>query len=435
MKRIWQLVIIVPILIGVIWGIRISLKNGIAFSNDKEKIEKVFGVVKTRPAEITKFYTYGTSLNVEGKIPGISKDNYEGIKIYVTDGAEYNKEYKVNISFENNDLIFSLKNNINNAINLEELELNHKYYIQIRLKVNNSKDYKYYMLSNASEYKDIEYYSLTKDGKNNKIDIKFDTQNYNDKDYEYLGITVSEGKLPENVYDIVIDAGHGGKDLGQSSGNYSEAVLMLEYAKSLKSALESKGYKVKLTRDDSNTESYNYNNMYDDYGRISIACKTHAKYMISLHLNDSKVSGVEVYAPNNSDLTLAKKIADNICGNSSLEYSNAEAFKILDGVYVENFRDTDISSFSSSLQKKGIEPYEITTDTPYLYTIREVGGIATHAYVDGRNTEYSANKYYNSNQGIECYQVSLGNIKSSDLEILLNEQQQIVNAIANVFER
>lgn len=219
---------------------------------------------------------------------------------------------------------------------------------------------------------------------------------------------------------------------GSILGVETEADLMLEYAKALKIALEANGYKVKLTRDDSNTDSYTYNNMYDEDGRIGIACKTKAKYMISLHLNDTGANGIEVYAPNNSNLSLAQNIADNIYNASSLEYSTAEAYKENSGVYVKNYRNADITTFSASLQAKGIEPYNITTNTPYLYTIREVGGIATNAYVDGRNKDYSANKYYNSNQGIECYQLCLGNIKT-DLNTLKNEQSEIINAIVNAF--
>lgn len=99
------------------------------------------------------------------------------------------------------------------------------------------------------------------------------------------------------------------------------------------------------------------------------------------------------------------------------------------GVYVKNFTKQIIKEYENTANKKGYEPYNITLDTPYLYTIREVGGIATGAYVDGRNTSYSANKYYNSNQGIECYQVELGYIKN-DLEILENEKEEIIKAIA-----
>ena len=57
------------------------------------------------------------------------------------------------------------------------------------------------------------------------------------------------------------------------------------------------------------------------------------------------------------------------------------------------------------------------------------GGIATNAYVDGRNTAYSANPYYNSNQGIECYQIEMGYIKS-DLEVIKTQMEQYVSAIS-----
>ena len=103
----------------------------------------------------------------------------------------------------------------------------------------------------------------------------------------------------------------------------------------------------------------------------------------------------------------------------------------LNGVYVRNFTKQVIKEYENTANRKGYEPYNITLDTPYLYTIREVGGIATEAYVDGRNTSYAANKYYNSNQGIECYQLELGYIKN-DLEIIKNEEDESTKAIAEV---
>ena len=87
---------------------------------------------------------------------------------------------------------------------------------------------------------------------------------------------------------------------------------------------------------------------------------------------------------------------------------------------------------STNSVERDYEPYPLTIDTPYLYTIREVGGIATNAYVDGRNTTYSANAYYNSNQGIECYQIHLGSIKNN-LNELLNQKDNYLNAIASCF--
>lgn len=307
-----------------------------------------------------------------------------------------------------------------------------KYYVQLRVKTNNNKDFKYYTLSNSSEYKNIEYYTLTKNEKNNKITIGFDKEKWNNKDYNYLSLTVAESKLPDDVYDIVVDSGHGGTDSGETSGGQSESNLMLEYGKALKEALNAKGYKVKLTRDDNNTESFTKTNMYDESGRITIACKTKAKYMISLHTGESGYSGIQIYVPNNSDFSLAKTLANNLYNGSSLEFSPNKSYLKQDGIYQKNYTSEEVKTRKANLEKQGIEPYNLTTNTPNLYTIREVGGIATNAYVDGRNTEYGKNQYYNSNQGIECYQISIGSLKVNK-DILLNEKDQIVNAIAEAF--
>ena len=137
MRRIIWIIIIIPIVIGIIWGIYIAFGKNFGNSEEKQKIENVFGKSQVNSAKITKFYTYGTGLNIEGKIDGIKKDNYEGIRLIITDGVKFNKDYKADISFDNNGLNFKLIENIN----LEELECQ-KYYIQVRLKTNNSKGYR-----------------------------------------------------------------------------------------------------------------------------------------------------------------------------------------------------------------------------------------------------------------------------------------------------
>ena len=50
-------------------------------------------------------------------------------------------------------------------------------------------------------------------------------------------------------------------------------------------SLENAGYKVCLTRNDENTDHYNYTNMYDQDGRITVACRSKAKLMLSLHIH------------------------------------------------------------------------------------------------------------------------------------------------------
>ena len=196
--------------------------------------------------------------------------------------------------------------------------------------------------------------------------------------------------------------------------------------------MEQRGYKVKLTRDDENTDSFTATNMYDENGRIDIACKSKAKLMISLHVNDgsSKMSGLEVYAPCKSDLTLARTIANTLIDQTFIEFSNNTSFKETDGVYVKNFNNSMIEDMKESAEKRNFDMYPITEDTPYLYTIREVGGIATGAYVDGRNTAYAKNEHYNSNQGIECYQIEMGYI-DTDLQKIVEEEEDYAYAIAD----
>lgn len=429
-NRLLKLVILIFMIVGICYGISITIKKEVPKYDQKEAEVKVLNMMQTKQAEITKLYTYGKSLNVEGTISNVSKDNFESARLYITDGLEYEKSYNLNYSFEENNLKFSSEL-INSEIIIDNLSTG-EYYIFLRLKVNNSIEPRYYSFKNSSEYKNIEYYTVTKEGSNRKAVIEFSSKNNNNKEYNLMKLKLEEKALPEEVYDIVIDAGHGGKDQGEKSGAITEANVTLEYSKLLKEALENLGYKVKLTRDDSNSDEFSSTNMYASNGRIGIACKSKAKLMISFHINNDVnrgLRGLEIYSPCKSELSFIKDVASKINENSTIAFSNNNSFKQSDGVYVRNFTKQVIKEFENTANKKGYAPYDITLDTPYLYTIREVGGIATGAYVDGRNTQYSKNEYYKSNQGIECYQLELGYIKN-DLEIILNEKDKIVQAIA-----
>lgn len=428
LKNLFKIVVLILLIIGIICGIGITIKKRVP-QNVKKGVEpKIFEMIQTKTAEATQIYTYGRSFNVNGKISNISKDNFESAKLVITDGLDYEQNYNLDYEFEENNLKFSSKL-INAEVVIDELE-NSEYYILLRLKLNNSIEPRYYSFTNSSEDNYIEYYTITKNGANRKASISFDEIKHKNKNYNLLTMKLEDSTLPEDVYDIVIDAGHGGSDSGENFGAIKEADITLEYAEILKQRLEEEGYKVKLTRDMQNTESYNYTNMYDEDGRISIACKSKSKLMISIHVNNgaSSLQGFEIYAPCKSDLKFANEMASKIKEYSNINFSNNDSFKESNGVYVKNYNKRMIKEAESSANKKGYEPYQITNETPYLYTIREVGGIATNAYVDGRNTSYSKNNYYKSNQGIECYQIELGYIKT-DLEIIRNEKDAIIRGI------
>jgi N-acetylmuramoyl-L-alanine amidase len=429
-KKFLKILILILMIVGIILGISITIKRQVPELSRKNAEVSIINRIQTKAAEATECYTYGRSLNINGKISNVSKDNFESAKLVITNGSDYEKEYTLDYSFDGSDLVFTSTKELNKGIIIDELE-NSEYYILLRLKLNNSVDAKYYSFFSSSNSNDIEYYTVTKDGTNKKANIEFVEKTYNNNEYSLLRISFEETSLPDDVYDIVIDAGHGGKDKGENAGSVTEADVALEYANSLKTKLENEGYKVKLTRDENNSDSYTYTNMYDSNGRISVACKSKAKLMISFHINQgsSSLSGLEVYCPSNCNLDFASSMASKIVMNSNINYSNNNSYKKCDGVYVWNFTNTVIKEFESTANKKGYEPYPITTSTPYLYTIREVGGIALGAYVDGRNTDYSKNEYYDSNQGIECYQIELGYIKT-DLSIITSEVEDYTSAIS-----
>lgn len=398
------------------------------------KVSELFSSIDTsNTANVTKYIVYGTHFNLEGtiditKISGISIDcvdliakNINGDELIIP--ANYN--------YSGNTLSFSSCDELNSGLNLEGLDIN-KYFLLLKVIYSNS-DVKYYSLANATKYGQIDYYTITKNNINNKLEINFDTY----ENLHYMFINVSKcSHLPDNIYDIVIDPGHGGLDAGAVSKDYKEAEIVLDCAKILKEKLESLGLKVKLTRD--GLEPSNIDtayNMYDDDGRITVINESGAKIAISLHLNSNttKVNdgGLEVYAPSSCNLDFAKSLADNIVSTAGTSYSNLSTYKKLDGVYVRNFTNSDILAFKAKANKSGYEPYNLTTSTPYLYLIREIGGICMNAFVDGRNTAYAANKYVDSNVGIEGYLIELGYmIVNNDLQNVLSKKDLYMEGIA-----
>lgn len=439
-KKIIRLIFIVLILIGIVFGIKISIDKSDPVKAKEKLLSTVFKDIQGLEVDLNKVYTYGKAINISGVVENISKDNFENAKLIIRDGNEYEKSYNLNylLDKESKLLVFATDNNMNKGIIIDDLP-NGTYYFVLRLKTNNSIDPKYYSFryeEELGEFANIEYYTVTKDGVNKKVVISFDKMKYNGKEMSNLKMDISDAELPEDVYDIVIDAGHGGKDSGEKSGNITEAGITLNYAEKIKAKLEEEGYKVFLTRNRDNSNEFTYTNMYSENGRITAANESKAKLMISLHVNNNQNAayrGVEVYSPPKSDYTFASTLARNIVVKSNLEFSNNNSFKNADGVYVYNYNKNMINNSRLSAEKKGYEPYALNLDTPYLYTIREVGGIATNAYVDGRNKDYDANKYYKSCQGIECYQLELGYIKN-DLQIIQDDVDKVVDAIVETIK-
>lgn len=95
---------------------------------------------------------------------------------------------------------------------------------------------------------------------------------------------------------IVIDAGHGGIDGGVSYGDMVEKVLALDISYRLKSKLESKGFKVVMTR--TGDEALADGKKADMQARKEVIEKAKANLVISIHINkftSSSRRGVQVF--------------------------------------------------------------------------------------------------------------------------------------------
>ena len=364
-------------------------------------------------AKINSYSIYGRFFNLEGEIDG----SFDSLSLVLRE-KDISREYPLNLEKNDNKTLFKTNNLINEGINLEEIKARTGVFF---IKNNDT----YYTLQNNSNYKDLEYYTITKNKENYQITISFSKF----EDIEYLSLSSKKQSLPKEIYDIVIDPGHGGMDVGTVSGEYHESNFTLSYSLLLKEKLESLGLKVKITRD----KDVSIPN-YGKYGRVSIPYLTKAKLMLSIHMNSAKGvknGGVEIYVANHSNTNFAKSIAYNIVENTSSNYSPNKSNRLEDGVYLRTLTKSDLESIENDAKKDGYTPYEkATTDSTYYYIIRETGGIITGAYVDSRNPKKEGNPYVNSNHGCESYLVEMGYMNSnSNLEILKNEKEKYVDAI------
>ncbi len=106
---------------------------------------------------------------------------------------------------------------------------------------------------------------------------------------------------------IVLDPGHGGKDVGATAGGVFEKTLNLQIAARLATKLRQRGYTVVTTRSSDTAVSLAQ--------RSNIANKWGADLFISLHCNaaDASVSGIEIFSatwhgtPPTGDKVLAKQ--------------------------------------------------------------------------------------------------------------------------------
>lgn len=104
----------------------------------------------------------------------------------------------------------------------------------------------------------------------------------------------NEVTLPWNIsqetVDIVLDAGHGGKDQGTNAGNVLEKDINLQIAQKTQQYLEKEGYKVGMVRTDDTFVKLGQ--------RADYANEREAQLFVSIHCNSSESgegNGIETY--------------------------------------------------------------------------------------------------------------------------------------------
>ena len=385
--------------------------------------------VEEEKAIISEYYIYGDHLNIKGTLE-IEDMTYQKICLSLYDGKE-DKDIEIISSNDGKNINFYLSEYINDGYYLDSLDRGN-YYLFIKLIYENSEDkeqpvIKYYSLNNNTKYKETIYYTMSK--YNNKIFIN------SNNNYNTMGFKVQENK-DKGIYDITIDPGHGGMDSGGINGDYYESDFTMAISTKVKENIEENGLKVKLTHEEGEYTSNDYFDEYNTHGRAVIPNEVKSKYTFSIHINKNttkSVKGFELYTPVNINYDFVKTIADNLIEYTELNYSTNKLYKFYNGIYSRNFTESDIISSLEGYEKKGYNPYDLTTNSNYYYMIRETGGFMTGAYIDDSNPEkVGVNPYYNSNVGNESYLLELGYLSnSSDFDIINNSIDDIANAISD----
>ena len=126
---------------------------------------------------------------------------------------------------------------------------------------------------------------------------------------------------------IVIDAGHGGKDPGAVGyRGYREKIIVQQIAEKLKKILNTRGYKVYLTRDKDTFVKLS--------SRTKFANAKNADIFMSIHANAiggknaKKVHGIETYFLSTSRSARAKKVAalENSADLSDMNFYGKQSF-------------------------------------------------------------------------------------------------------------
>lgn len=195
----------------------------------------------------------------------------------------------------------------------------------------------------------------------------------------YLTLTIKTVKqLPKQVYDIIIDPGHGGMDTGTSGYGLFESEEMLRFSTYVAEKLEDKGFKVKLTRttdvDPAGDETYNLEESpYYQHGRIEQVYRYQAKLFLSNHLNATHgalANGFQIYSSVRTTNELAQTMSTALQQVGMEPATHDDLGALGEGTFTKV--DTCVERLEGKQSCR--QPEE-----DYFYAIRESGGQLTSA--------------------------------------------------------
>ena len=136
---------------------------GLFFIFHKHKtIYSLLDDIESGYVDIDKYYIYGTHLNIEGKTNYFNSENSKLVL------KSLKNEIEIDFNYDEGN--FSISDYINDGIYLDAIPID--TYL-VFFKVSSGDDVKYYSVVNNTDYNDIDYFTVTKDGKNNLINILF----------------------------------------------------------------------------------------------------------------------------------------------------------------------------------------------------------------------------------------------------------------------
>lgn len=112
------------------------------------------------------------------------------------------------------------------------------------------------------------------------------------------GLNADEGADADGEWTVVLDAGHGGKDVGTNSGKIYEKDINLNVTRLIQEMLEEQGVNVVMTRDK--------DTFLKLQERVDLVNEEDADLFVSIHCNsyedDASIKGMDCYYPEGSEL-------------------------------------------------------------------------------------------------------------------------------------